>query len=312
MRCALVTGASGFVGACLVRYLLQNGWRVHLLLREQSHVEAFSASEGQLTVHRCDGSYDSIERIVKASTPDVVYHLASLFLAQHQTGDIERLTESNLLFPTQLLEAMHKCGVRNLINTGTSWQNYESNDYKPVNLYAASKEAFEKLALFYIDAYGIKMTTLRLFDTYGPGDKRKKLFYLLRETARSGTVLNMSPGEQIINAVYGNDVAAAFLLAGEELLASDAAAHRVYGVSSEKLLSLRELVAIYSEVTQHAVNVNWGALPYRPREVMAPCTNYASVPGWQQQTSLVDGIIAMESDVSLNGLKASVITDGHR
>lgn len=312
MHCALVTGASGFVGACLVRYLLQNGWRVHLLLREQSHVDAFSASEGQLTVHRCDGSYDSIEQIVKASAPDVVYHLASLFLAQHQTGDIARLIESNLLFPTLLLEAMHKCGVRNLINTGTSWQNYENLDCKPANLYAASKEAFEKLALFYIDAYGIKMTTLRLFDTYGPGDKRKKLFYLLRETARSGAVLNMSPGEQIINAVYGEDVAAAFLLAGEELLASDTSANRVYGVSAEKLLSLRELVAMYSAVTEYAVNVNWGALPYRPREVMSPWTNYVSVPGWQQKTSLVDGIMAMESDVSLNGLKAYTITDRSR
>ena len=307
-RTALVTGASGFVGACLVKYLLRMGWQVHLLVREQSHIEEFPTTESnQLTVHRSNGSYESIEQIVKVSAPDVVYHLASLFLAQHQQSDIARLNESNLLFPMLLLEAMYKCGVTNFVNTGTSWQNYENHACKPVNLYAATKEAFEKLALFYIDAYGIKMTTLRLFDTYGPGDQRKKLFYLLRETARSGAVLNMSPGDQLINVVYGEDVAAAFVLAAEQLLLSDASVNHVYGVSASKLMTLRELVATYSQVTGYTVNVNWGALPYRPREVMSPWTDYVPVPGWQETTNLAEGIMAMERDLSINGLNAASI-----
>lgn len=302
MRTALITGASGFVGYCLVKHLLTNGWRVHLLLREQSVTEDFTAKDDRLTLHRCDGTYQSVEKIVKLSAPDIVYHLASLFLAAHKTTDIKPLVDSNLLFPTFLLEAMHNCGIRNLINTGTSWQNYQSQSYTPVNLYAATKEAFEKLALFYIDAYDFNMTTLRLFDTYGPNDKRKKLFYLLRETAKSGTVLKMSPGHQIINVVYGMDVAEAFLIAGEQLLETKFPKNNVYGISATRLLTLRELVSSYSEVTKREVSVDWGALPYRSREVMTPYPDYARLPNWNPVTTLEEGILKMESDTNIQGL----------
>lgn len=305
-RSALVTGASGFVGACLARHLLAQGWHLHLIARQNSNLDAITDNSNALTVHRIDGSYQSIESVIQQSNPDVVFHLASLFLAQHQANDVSNLIESNLLFPTLLLEAMYHCGKRNLINTGTSWQHYQNQDYCPVNLYAATKDAFERLITFYVDAHGFKVKTLKLFDTYGPGDKRKKLFYALRQAAQSGDALKMSPGEQQINLVYGEDVAKAFLLAGSQLLAQSESKHEIYGVANPQSLALRELVDIYSQVTGFAIKVNWGALPYRPREVMTPWTNYATVPEWAANTDLKDGITRMERDASIQGLLSTI------
>lgn len=299
---ALITGASGFVGACLAKHLVKHGWQVHLMVRHNSNLEELTQCVDPLQVHRIDGSYESIEMAVRNSNPDVVFHLASLFLAQHQPNDVNRLVESNVLFPTCLLEAMYRCGVRNLINTGTSWQHYQNKEYCPVNLYAATKDAFERLIAFYVDAHGFKVKTLKLFDTYGPGDKRKKLFYLLRKAARSGESLDMSAGEQIINLVYGEDVAEAFLLAGQQLLEQSAICHDAYGVAGKQFLSLRDLVGIYSRVTGFAININWGALPYRPREVMSPWTSYTPVPQWTPLMSLDEGIARMERDASIYGL----------
>lgn len=299
---ALVTGASGFVGACLARHLAKHGWQVHLIIRHDSNLEGLNECIDSLRVHRINGSYESIETAVRNSKPDVVFHLASLFLAQHQPNDVNRLVESNILFPALLLEAMSHCGIRNLINTGTSWQHYQNKEYCPVNLYAATKDAFERLMAFYVDAHGFKVKTLKLFDTYGPGDKRKKLFYLLRQAARSGEPLNMSPGEQLINLVYGEDVAEAFLLAGQQLLEQLTICHETHGVASKQSLSLRDIVGIYSQATGFNVNVNWGALPYRTREVMSPWASYTPVPQWKPLMSLDEGIARMERDASIYGL----------
>lgn len=299
---ALITGASGFVGTCLAKHLIKRGWHVHLIARHDSNLECLAELAHLLTIHRIDGSYESVEKAVRDSNPELVFHLASLFLAQHQPNDISRLVESNILFPTLLLEAMHRCGVHNLINTGTSWQHYENKEYCPVNLYSATKDAFERLITFYVDAHGFKVKTLKLFDTYGPEDKRKKLFYLLRQAARSGESIKMSPGEQKINLVYGEDVAEAFLLAGQQLINQSAIRHDIYGVANKQSISLHDLVSFYSLITGFSINVNWGALPYRPREVMSPWTDYTLVPQWLPTMPLDEGIARMERDVSIQGL----------
>ena len=59
--------------------------------------------------------------IVGAARPDVVFHLASTFVAEHSTEDVAALVESNLLLGTQLAEAMRVHGRTLLVNTGTAW-----------------------------------------------------------------------------------------------------------------------------------------------------------------------------------------------
>ena len=231
--------------------------------------------------------------------PDIVIHLASFFLAKHTAGDISALIKSNILLPTQLLEAMDLAGCKLFLNTGTSWQHFESESFNPLNLYAASKQAFEAMLHFYESACGFKSITLKLFDTYGPMDQRPKLFSLLRSAARSGQALNMTPGYQLIDLVYISDVVDAFLASIKHLYNGTESA--AFAVSSGQPVILRSLVKTYERAVGKKVDVSWGALPYRPREVMTPWKGH-TVPGWQPRITLEKGIALMESDASISGL----------
>ncbi|MDZ5724904.1 NAD-dependent epimerase/dehydratase family protein [Acetobacterium sp. K1/6] len=97
----------------------------------------------------------------------MVVRLASLFVSEHNASDVDKLFMSNVVFGAHLLEAMKTLEVNYLINTGTNWQNYCGSEYNPVNLYAATKEAFEDIAKFYTQTTSLRMITLRLYDTYG-------------------------------------------------------------------------------------------------------------------------------------------------
>lgn len=299
----LLTGATGFIGSHLAGTLVAQGHAVAVVARPASQLGALQALRPRLQVHVYDGSYASLVRALQGSQAELVMHVASLFLAQHQPQDVARLVESNLNFPAQLLEAMREQGVRQFINTGTSWQHYESAVYSPVNLYAASKQAFEALLAYYVQAQGFKAITLKLFDTYGPGDTRPKLFSLLRKTARSGETLKMSPGQQLLDLVYIDDMLEAYQLAMARLLDMADATSESYAVSNPAArLSLQALVHTYAEVVGRPVRVDWGGLPYRPREVLTLWADCAVVPGWQARMALAEGIARMESDPELGGL----------
>jgi nucleoside-diphosphate-sugar epimerase len=286
---ALITGATGFVGSHLARRLVQEGWRVHIISRATSRfpeADEFAC----VTNHIYDGSTDSMVNSVAQAEPDVVFHLASLFLSQHAVKDVNALIQSNVLFGSQLLEAMKENQVTNLVNTGTSWQHYNNEDYNPVCLYAATKQAFEAILEYYVQACGIKAITLKLFDTYGPDDPRPKLFSLLSAAARSGQTLDMSGGEQLIDLVHIDDVTEAYLIAAQRLIECKVKQHELYSVSSGNPMPLRDLVELYSEVIGSAVNVNWGARQYRFREVMKTWTGGSNLEGWQPKYSLADGM----------------------
>lgn len=291
-RRALVTGATGYIGSQLVRRLVRDGWEVAIVARPGSSLAVLDAVLPVISVQLHDGSTDGMIAAVAAARPDVVFHLASLFLAQHKSDDIAALVGSNLLFSTQLVEAMAVNDVHYLINTGTSWQHYESAIYNPVNLYAATKQAFEDILAYYVEAGLLKTITLALFDTYGPNDPRKKLVTLLRSTAASGVALHMSPGEQVIDLVHIDDVLDAFVLAAAQI-EKQATSSAHYGVSSGETLSLRQFVQLFEKVTGKPVPIVWGGRAYREREVMVPWRAPA-LAGWAPRIRLEDGLRAVE------------------
>jgi nucleoside-diphosphate-sugar epimerase len=288
-RVALVTGATGFVGSHLARHLVREGWQVHIVTRSDSKL--IDAPEfKQMTNHVHDGSTQGMVACVAQAKPDVVFHLASLFLLQHATKDVESLVQSNVLFGNQLLEAMKVNGVSRIVNTSTSWQHYNNEDYNPVCLYAATKQAFEAILEYYVQACDIKAITLKLFDTYGSDDRRPKLFNLLNKAAKTGEPLDMSAGEQLIDLVHINDVTEAYVIAAQRLLDGQVSQHERYAVSSGQPLPLKALVQLYSEVSGQAVAVNWGARPYRYREVMVPWTKGLLLPQWRKSINLIEGL----------------------
>jgi nucleoside-diphosphate-sugar epimerase len=288
---ALVTGAAGFVGGALVRRLLADGWEVHALLGPTCRREALAPVRDRITAHDHDGGMERMLAIVRAARPDVAFHLASLFLTDHRPDQLQDLVASNILLGAQLAEALAAAGPARLVNTGTSWQHFGTGGYRPVNLYAATKQALEDLLAYYHDARGLACTTLKLFDTYGPRDPRPKLVRLLLEAARSGAPLGLSPGEQVLDLVHVDDVAAAFAHAAGRLLAEPEPRLERFLVAGERL-TVRQLVAVIEAATGRPVAARWGERPYRPREVMEPLAAGAGLrlPGWAPAIPLRDGL----------------------
>lgn len=271
----------------MARRLEAGGWEVHALLRPGS--SAARLPEGA-RVHRHDGTTERMVEVVGAAAPDVVFHLASLFVAEHRTADVAGLVESNVLLGTQLAEAMRVHGRTRLVNTGTAWQHYRGEDDHPADLYAATKHAYADVLRYFVEAAGLAVVTLELFETYGPDDPRPKLVTALRRAALEGGRLTLNEGSQRLDLVHVEDVAAAYEAAAARLLAGSVQGHERYAVRSGAPVSIRELVELFRAVAGRPIDAEWGARPYRAREVMEPWTGGATLPGWRPRIALADGL----------------------
>jgi len=284
----LVTGVTGFIGSHLVQRLVADGHSVHAVVRESSDPSRLAGA----TPYVMTGDISDLITFMKEQQFDGVFHLASLFLARHRAEDIRGLIDSNVLFSSLLLESAVQADIPWFINTGTFWQHYENEPYNPVNLYAATKQAFEDIARYYLETSPINFVTLKLSDTFGPGDTRQKLVNLWMKTAQNGEAMKMSPGEQIIDISYVENVVDAFVRLLELLSGSSGSEYRgrSFAVSSGEAVSLRETASRFEEATDLELKIEWGGFPYRPREVMVPWTLGEPVPGWTPKVGFQEGI----------------------
>ena len=288
MKKILVSGGTGFIGCHAVPFLAKQGYEVHVLQR------SFSEQSASVGTHQHIIPEDASKMISLLADiqPSGIIHLATLFQASHEPDQIKNMISANIVLGNLLLEAASKLPSVWFLNIGTYWQHINAQQYNPVNLYAATKQAFETIAVYYYQTYPINFLTLCLNDTYGPHDSRPKIFNLWKKQLSSDSSLDMTGGEQILDILYITDVLDAikkciFLLESDhnQLLKGK----NFFATAKEKY-TLRETAAIFEKIAEKKLHINWGAKPYRPNEVMVPACFGTPIPDWHSQISLKQGI----------------------
>jgi nucleoside-diphosphate-sugar epimerase len=138
------------------------------------------------------------------------------------------------------------------------------------------------------------MASLVLHDVYGPGDWRGKIVDGLTRAALSGDELDLSPGEQEIDLVYVDDVAAAFETAARRLIGTKTpSAPATHAVATGRPVTLRALAEAVGKAVGRPVRANWGARPYVSHIPMKPGPMAPALPGWAPTVPLADGLDAV-------------------
>jgi len=176
----LVTGGRGFIGAAVIRHLIQCGHSVHVLGPESSVALPEGASE---TIGSVETDRD-IEQALTAAQPDAVLHFAAfsagpIGLTRSGEADPEKMLAVNVLGFRRLLESCVKHPVRRVIWTSStvvlgrarslSERLDESAPRHPLVHYGLSKVLAEDLAQYYRDRDGLETVGLRIPLMLGPG-----------------------------------------------------------------------------------------------------------------------------------------------
>lgn len=278
----LITGLQGFTGRHMAAELEQNGYEVWGI--GSSHPDEPRTLQADLT------DTTSLITAVEKIQPQYVIHLAGIAFVGH--GQPKAFYDINLVGTRNLLEALApvadnlKCVL--LASSANVYGNLqggllsESNPANPANDYAVSKLAMEYMAKIWTPR--IPVVIARPFNYTGVGQSESFLipkivshFVNKRDTIELG---NMDVWREFNDV---RDVVHAY-----RKLIEAAPVGQTVNVCSSSLVSLRDALALASELTGHSLNVSINSAFVRPNEVLklgGDATLLKTfVPGWHPRT----------------------------
>jgi nucleoside-diphosphate-sugar epimerase len=173
----LLTGSSGFLGSHILLYLLKKKIKVFDILKKKRINKKFNKKLAHNFKNYQPIFYNSnndLEKKLKKIKVDIVIHCATFYSLGEDYKTILKIINSNLIFSLLILKnSIINC--KKFINFG-SMMEFTQSKLPPKNIYAITKVSFEKFLRFYANKnINTKIYNIKLFETYGDNDRRKKI-----------------------------------------------------------------------------------------------------------------------------------------
>lgn len=259
----LVTGAAGFIGSNLLRYVRQHSPEWELLAFDNLSTGSRANLDG-LDVPLVVGSVAEPDEIAEvADGVDAIIHLGALGSVPRSVANPEASHVANLDGTLNVLEAARKynsyvvfASSSSVYGANTSLPKSEFDWTRPLSPYAVTKLGAEGYVLAYQHSYGLQTLALRLFNVYGPrqsaGHAYAAVIPRFLDAAFSGEALTVfGDGLQSRDFTYVDTVSAVLHSAVERRLVESDPVNLAYGTST----TIVELVELLREYTGLALAV---------------------------------------------------------
>jgi len=300
----LVTGSGGFIGSHLVERLVADGADVRAFVRYNSRSD-FGMLEQlpkdvveKLDVYPGDLK-DSDAVRAAAKDMEIIFHLASLIAIPYSYIHPRETIENNVLGALNIMTAARDLDVQKVVHTSTSevfgTAQYvpidEKHPLNPQSPYAASKASADHIVQSFHLTYGVKATTLRPFNTFGPRQSARAVIPTIIMQALSRDAVHLGSLTPTRDYTYVADTVDGFVKAAE----CDAAVGQVMNIGNDREISIGELASKIIGLVGRDIPVVQDEQRLRPKgsEVQRLRVSNAvakQVMGWEPKATLDEGL----------------------
>jgi nucleoside-diphosphate-sugar epimerase len=293
----LMTGASGFIGSCLLRELLAKGSNVHILLRKEANVWRIKDLLHETKVHFEDLS--DVKRLSKLTNkikPDIIYHLAA-YGAYSSQNDADLCIKTNIIGTWNLLKATSDVDYELFVNTGSSSEYgfkktamNENDCLEPASDYAVTKSSQTLLCSYFAKKNKKPIVTLRPFSVYGPYEDKNRFIPTLLKSLYLCKKMDLVSSTISRDWLYVDDMVSAYLLT-----------HRlkkyggeIFNIGTATQNTIEDVVKLAVKVTGKTTDFRWGKMKNRIWDTsywIADIGKAKKLLGWSPRFNLEQGLL---------------------
>jgi dTDP-glucose 4,6-dehydratase len=298
----LVTGAGGFIGSHLAERLVQEGADVTAFVRyngpgkwgwlDQSEVV------GDMTVVTGDiADQESVSSAMR--NQEIVFHLAALIAIPYSYQAPRSYVRTNVEGTLNVVQSAREMGTARVVHTSTS-EVYgtarkvpigEDHELQGQSPYSASKIGADKIAESYHLSFGVPVTTIRPFNTFGPRQSARAVIptiitqLLKGEQVKLGSVTPTRDLNFVSNTVDG-------FLKGAMV---PEAIGRTINLGSGREISISDLAQLIAKMMGSSIEVETEGARIRPENseverLLADASLAASILNWKAEVTLEEGL----------------------
>jgi len=269
-----LTGGTGFIGSHVINTAHENNIEVLALKRSSKSQPRIQLEKEPQWLQKAMG--EVTEEDLK--DVDVLVHLAA-HSANVPYDNLENCIQYNVIEPLGLFRTAAKAGVSNYVVAGSCFEYGKAGEryeyipvdapLEPTQTYPTSKAissiAFRQFAF----ETKVNLSYHRIFQVYGEGELKTRLFPSLKRAALSGEDFPTTEGKQVRDFIHVKDVAKKLLLAAQ-VSTSEKMDNPIayYNLGSGNPQSVKSFCEYWWEKWGAAGNLLTGEIPYRAEEVM--------------------------------------------
>ncbi|WP_409176037.1 NAD-dependent 4,6-dehydratase LegB [Brevibacillus fortis] len=301
----LVTGADGFIGSHLTERLVRLGYDVKAFVNYNSfnswgwldHSPNEIASE--LDVFAGDiRDPHGIKQAMKDC--DTVYHLAALIAIPYSYHSPDTYVDTNVKGTLNILQAAKELGVSKVVHTSTS-EVYGTAQFVPIteehplqgqSPYSASKIGADQMAIAYYSSFGLPVSIIRPFNTYGPRQSARAVIpTIITQIANGQQSIRLGSLHPTRDFNYVEDTVRGFLAVAQ----SDKSIGEVINIGSNYEVSIGQTVEMIAELMGSKIEIFSDDQRIRPvksevERLWADNTKAKELLGWEPTYAGVDGL----------------------
>lgn len=291
----LLSGAGGFIGSKLLSLLLLEGHEIACLVRPESKDWYKKFKDVNLVHYTADSSGPSERTFAEVLEfgAEALINLSWSGVQNSNRNEISQL--ANLKYVADILALAGYSQVRHFIGVGSqaeygllSGRVSEDAELNPTTAYGATKLAASLVSQKLCSQLEMSYSWVRIFSTYGPGDNPQWMIPAVALDLLNGKRPSLTEGTQTWDYLYVDDAAEALAR-----IAMSPGGLGPVNLGSGIGVPVREVVEEIRRQINPEAQINYGAVPFRPDQVMhleADISYLSSATGWAPKTSIEEGL----------------------